>query len=175
MFFIARIVAAMFTGSCGSYKTTRTALRIESGTSAELSAPLSAVRVIAPDAKCCPWRTEQTRCAKGSIQPKQRNRSGAKKGSLDYWSPGDETIDDHNYRNHQQEVDEASSHVYHEEPKNPKDEQNYRDRPKHDGILARSELHLARQEMSQARRTAQCFSERYGTADYARWQPASLS
>jgi RecA/RadA recombinase len=72
-------------------------------------------------------------------------------------------------------MDEASSHVYHEEPKNPKDEQNYRDRPKHDGVLARSELHLARQEMSQARRTAQCSSERYGTAAYARWQPACLS
>jgi hypothetical protein len=72
-------------------------------------------------------------------------------------------------------MDQASTHVHYEEPKNPKDEQNYGDRPKHDGILARSELHWERQEMSQALRTALCSSERYGTADYARWQPAGLT
>jgi hypothetical protein len=96
-------------------------------------------------------------------------------GFLDYWSPSDETIDDHDHRDYQQDMDQPSSHVYHEEPKNPKDEQNYRDRPKHDGILARSELHLERLEMSQALRTALCSSERYGMADYARWQPARPS
>jgi hypothetical protein len=40
-------------------------------------------------------------------------------------------------------VDQAAAHVYHEETKNPQDEEYYRDRPKHDGILARSELHPA--------------------------------
>src|SRR5690348_4787291 len=44
--------------------------------------------------------------------------------------------------------------MHHEESKNPKDEQNYRDRPKHDGILARSELHPARQTVSPAWRAA---------------------
>ena len=73
---------------------------------------------------------------------------------LDYWSAGDETIDDHNHRNHQQEMDQSPANVNDEESKNPKDEENYRDRPKHDGILARSELHLERQGMSQALRTA---------------------
>jgi hypothetical protein len=95
--------------------------------------------------------------------------------SLDYWPPRDEPVDDDNHGDNEQEVDKASTHVHDEEPKNPKDEQNYGDRPKHDGILARSELQLERQEMSQALRTALCSSERYGTADYARWQPTRLS
>jgi hypothetical protein len=51
-------------------------------------------------------------------------------------------------------VNQTATYVHHEESKNPKDEQNYRDRPKHDGILARSELHPARQTVSPAWRAA---------------------
>jgi hypothetical protein len=58
---------------------------------------------------------------------------------LDDWPAGDEAIDDHDHRNHEQEMDQAATHVHNEESKNPKDEENYRDGPKHDGILARSE------------------------------------
>jgi hypothetical protein len=52
-------------------------------------------------------------------------------------------------------MDQPSTHVHEEKPENPKDEENYRDGPKHDGILARSELRLARQEVSQAWRTSE--------------------
>src|SRR5205823_1558649 len=41
----------------------------------------------------------------------------------------------------------------------PKDEEYYRDRPKHDGILARSELHPARQKM-----TSLCAQHAFGLA-----------
>jgi hypothetical protein len=51
-------------------------------------------------------------------------------------------------------VNQAAAHMHHEESKNPKDEQDYRDRPKHDGIPARSELHPARQTVSSAWRAA---------------------
>ena len=71
---------------------------------------------------------------------------------LDYGPTGDEAIDDHDDRDHKQNVNQSATHVYYEEPEYPQDEENYRDRPKHDGILARSELHLERREMSQALR-----------------------
>ena len=51
-------------------------------------------------------------------------------------------------------MNQAAAYMHHEESKNPKDEQDYRDRPKHDGIPARSELHLARQTVSSAWRAA---------------------
>jgi hypothetical protein len=44
-------------------------------------------------------------------------------------------------------MDQAAAHVHYEESKNPKDKEYYRDGPKHDVILARSELHLARLKM----------------------------
>jgi len=81
---------------------------------------------------------------------------------LNDWPAGDQAIYDHNYRDHEENVDQPATHVHDEEPKHPQDEENYRNRPKHDGILAKSELHLARQEMSQALRTAVPPSERYG-------------
>jgi hypothetical protein len=59
------------------------------------------------------------------------------------WSAGDEAIDDHDYRDDEQEMDQAPTDMHDEETQNPKDEENYRDGPKHDGILARSELHVA--------------------------------
>jgi len=81
--------------------------------------------------------------------------AAARKPSLDDWPAGDETIDDHDYSDDEQEMDQASTHVYDEESENPKDEQNYRDGPKHDGILARSELRVARQQTSRAWRTSE--------------------
>ena len=59
---------------------------------------------------------------------------------LDDGSAGDETIDDYDHGHYEQQMDERASDVERQEPQNPKDEQNYRDGPKHDGILARSEL-----------------------------------
>ena len=73
---------------------------------------------------------------------------------LNDWSAGDEAIDDHDHGDDEQDVNQPSTHVHHEESENPKDEENYRDGPKHDGILARSELHIAPQETSQAWHTS---------------------
>ena len=72
---------------------------------------------------------------------------------LDDGSPGNETIDDYDHRHDEQQMDQRASDVEGQEPQNPKDEQNYRYGPKHDGILARSELRLARQAVSQSWRT----------------------
>jgi hypothetical protein len=88
------------------------------------------------------------------MAPKQRSRRGLRASSLDDWSAGDEAIDDHDYGDHEQEMDQPSTHVHDEKPKDPKDEENYRDGPKHDGILARSELRVAPQEKSQAWHTS---------------------
>jgi hypothetical protein len=43
-------------------------------------------------------------------------------------------------------MDQTATNVHDEETENPENEQNYRDGPKHDGILARSELHPTRQK-----------------------------
>jgi hypothetical protein len=67
-----------------------------------------------------------------------RDRRGAR-ASLDDWSACDETVDDHDYGDDEQDVDQSPTHMDYEETENPKDEQNNRDGPKHDGILARSE------------------------------------
>src|SRR5256885_4360594 len=64
--------------------------------------------------------------------------------ALDDWSAGDEAIDDDDHRDHEQDVDQTAADVHDEESKNPQNEQDYRDGPKHYGILARSELHPAR-------------------------------
>jgi hypothetical protein len=52
-------------------------------------------------------------------------------------------------------MDQPSTNVDDKESEYPKDEENYRDGPKHDGILARSELRIAPQEMSQAWHTSE--------------------
>jgi hypothetical protein len=70
--------------------------------------------------------------------------AAVRKSALDDRSAGDETIDDHDHSDDEQEMDQPSPNVHDEESENPKDEQNYRDGPKHDGILARSELRVAR-------------------------------
>jgi hypothetical protein len=62
------------------------------------------------------------------------------------WPSGDQAIDDYDYRDHEEDVNQAAANVHHEEAEYPQDKENYRDRPKHDGILARSELHLASRE-----------------------------
>jgi len=67
---------------------------------------------------------------------------------LDDWPASDEAIDDHDHRNDEQDMDQPAPDVYYEEPKDPKNKEYYRDSPKHDGILARSELHLARLKLS---------------------------
>jgi hypothetical protein len=59
--------------------------------------------------------------------------------SLDYGSARDETVDNHDHSDDEQDVDQSPTHMDYEETENPKDEQNNRDGPKHDGILARSE------------------------------------
>jgi hypothetical protein len=59
--------------------------------------------------------------------------------SLDDGSARDETVDDHDYSDDEQDVDQSPTHMDDEETENPKDEENNGDRPKHDGILARSE------------------------------------
>ena len=66
--------------------------------------------------------------------------------SLYDWSAGDEAIDDHDYRDDEQKMDQSSTHVHDEESENPQDEEYYRDGPKHDAVLARSELHVATRE-----------------------------
>jgi len=52
-----------------------------------------------------------------------------------YWSAGDETINDHYDGDDEKQVNETATDVYHEEPENPQDEKNHRDRPKHVRIL----------------------------------------
>jgi hypothetical protein len=79
------------------------------------------------------------RIEEGGIAPEQRAVAGARNSSLDDWSAGDEAIDDHDHGDDEQDVDQSATYVHDEEPENPKDEKNYRDGPKHDGILARSE------------------------------------
>ena len=72
--------------------------------------------------------------------------AAASSPSLDDWSARDEAVDDHDHCNDEQEMDQSSTHVYDEESENPQDEEYYRDGPKHDAVLARSELHVASQE-----------------------------
>jgi hypothetical protein len=59
--------------------------------------------------------------------------------SLDDGPASDETVDDHDYGDDEQDVDQSPTHMDDEESENPKDEENNGDGPKHDGILARSE------------------------------------
>lgn len=75
--------------------------------------------------------------------------------SLDDWSAGDQAINDHDHGDDEQDMDQSSTHVHDEESEHPQDEQNYRDGPKHYGILARSELRVTRQETSRAWRTSE--------------------
>ena len=79
-------------------------------------------------------------CAEATKSPR------LSKQSLYDWSARDEAVDDHDYCNDEQEMDQSSTHVHDEESENPQDEEYYRDGPKHDGVLARSELHVATQE-----------------------------
>ncbi len=55
----------------------------------------------------------------------------------DYWPAGDQAIDDHDYRDHEENVDQTATHVDDEESKDPQDEQNHRDSPKHFDILGK--------------------------------------
>jgi hypothetical protein len=86
-----------------------------------------------------PSPSVSARIVEGSIAPEQRSRRGQVGSSLNDWSASDEAIDDHDYRDDEQEMDQPPTHMHDEETKNPKDEENYGDGPKHVGILARSE------------------------------------
>jgi hypothetical protein len=90
-----------------------------------------------------PSSSASSRNLEGSIAPRQLAGAVGNQ-SLDDRSAGDETIDDHNHSDDEQKMDQSSTYVHDKEPKDPKDEKNYRDGPKHDGILARSELRVAR-------------------------------
>jgi hypothetical protein len=63
---------------------------------------------------------------------------------LNYRPTGDQAIDDYNYRDHQQQMNQRVEDMGKEEQKSPTNEEYYRDSPEHDGILARSELRRAR-------------------------------
>ena len=94
--------------------------------------------------------------------------------SLNDRSAGDETIDDNDYSDDEQEMDQPSTHVHDEESENPKDEEYYRDGPKHDGILARSELRLARLTTSRAAAHMNPPAP-YARGLRAKWQRACLN
>lgn len=85
------------------------------------------------------------RMEESSIAPEQQDRR-VREGLLDYWPAGDEAIDDYDHRDDEQKMDQSAANMHDEESKNPENKQNYRDGPKHDGILARSELHPTRQK-----------------------------
>ena len=97
MFFIARIVAAMFTGSCGSYRTTRTAERTESSSGAEASLGRSAVRVIWPDVTCCPHLPRQHGWWRAALRRSNCVAAAVEQASLDDWSARDQSIHDHDH------------------------------------------------------------------------------
>ena len=78
-----------------------------------------------------------------SIAPKQLSRRGPVNQPLYDWPAGDQAIDDYDNRDNQQYMNQTATHMHYEEPETPKNEEYYRDRPKHYGILARSELRLA--------------------------------
>src|SRR6266404_6092776 len=122
MFFIARIVAAMLTGSWGSYSTTRTEERIESRVVFESLEVRGAPPLIPLDAKCCPPLPAQRMGRTALRREKKAPRAGEL--PLDYWPAGDKAVDDNDHRNYEQKVNQAAAHVNHEEPKNPKDEEN---------------------------------------------------
>jgi hypothetical protein len=60
--------------------------------------------------------------------------------SLNDGPAGDEPIYDNDNGDDEKQMDEAATHVHDKESENPQDKQNYRDGPKHYGILAKSEL-----------------------------------
>jgi len=82
---------------------------------------------------------------KGSIitpQQQQLPRQGDIRRLYD-WPAGDETVHNHDDGDDEKQMDETATHVHNEETENPQDKKYYRDRPKHYGILARSELRVS--------------------------------
>lgn len=80
---------------------------------------------------------------KGSIiMPRQHQPRQGDIRSLNDWPARDETVHDYDDGDDEKQVDEAATYVHYEETENPQDKKNYRDRPKHYGILARSELRV---------------------------------
>ena len=87
--------------------------------------------------KCCPLA--RRRGSRGQHCPYACWSPRRTSAVLYDWSSGDEAIDDDDYRDNKKNVNQTAADMYDEEPEYPQDEENYRDRPKHDGILARSE------------------------------------
>ena len=83
--------------------------------------------------------TEEAECKGSIVTPQQRQPRHRDVRRLNDWSAGDEPVHDYDNGNDQQQVDKAATYVHYEETKHPQDKKNYRDRPKHYGILARSE------------------------------------
>jgi hypothetical protein len=91
-----------------------------------------------------PPRSISARIVEGSITPKQPESPRPGESFLDDRPACDEAIDDYDHRNYEQDMNQPAPNVHYEESETPQNKEYYRDRPKHDGILARSELHLAR-------------------------------
>jgi hypothetical protein len=86
---------------------------------------------------CCPpnplERSRRAASHRGNKLPRAVEDS-----SLYDWAAGNETVDDHDYGDDKEDMDQRSTHVQ-EESETPKDEENNRYGPKHDGTLARCE------------------------------------
>jgi len=121
MFFIARAQPAMFTGSCGSYRTTFTAESREAPS--RKSRFVVEYSVLSRLKKTRP----QLRCVM-ALGPAKCRHSGD-------WTTCDETINDHDHGDHEEQVYETATDMYYEEAQNPEDEQNHRDRPQHVFVL----------------------------------------
>jgi hypothetical protein len=97
-----------------------------------------------------PPRSISARIVDGSITPKQPESPRPGESFLDDRPACDEAIDDYDHRNYEQDMNQPAPNVHYEESETPQNKEYYRDRPKHDGIPARSDLHLARQKLSLA-------------------------
>lgn len=90
-----------------------------------------------------PIPSGRTRVAGGAASRRGNEAATARPDQrLDDRSTGDEAVDDYDHGDHEKKMDQAAADIHNEEAQNPQNEQNYRDRPKHDGILTRSEIHL---------------------------------
>jgi len=75
------------------------------------------VRVNRSDVKCCPLAHVIMK-EEGSTVPRQRCRP-ADESRLNDWSTRYQTINDHDYRDHQENVNQPATHVHDEEAEHP--------------------------------------------------------
>jgi hypothetical protein len=115
MFFIARTVAAMFTGSCGSYSTTRI-VDITDGGGCCSSPPTGASDVtVGAEIETLPSPGTRERAERAALAEATMSLRRSTTGLLDYRATCDQAVDDDDYRNHQQNVDQAPANVHDEE------------------------------------------------------------